>query len=516
MRNPEPNQMEAAQAIETMFMAQPLPDISNWSNGFRGWGILNKVMDAKRNSPQLGIFIAEAGVAENRIFGWAALFILLAALSGFLAVIKFGNSLVLIAIALIFLAAALYRFMTWFLNKDLKIEIYREGFMLRKAGQEHMVYWQDIEHVKEQWQKSVHHGILYLYWHKIEIFRRNGAKLEMNRSFEKIEEMGRWIQFAVADYLLPAHLERLKNNEDCDFGAFTINRFGIRHKGKIFLPWEEVKSIDVHSVGQTTLKVQGLNGGKWSSVWATENGGAVRNLTLFLNLSYWFINSACQPVADATNTSNPSPKVDSGDVYYRLLITKREAQEGIQKVFWVGMPLHERELIVKIPTGTQPGTAYRFPDYGRANAENGKPGTLIVEVFIEKITLLQKRLLEMQMLAGVLILMGGMIWLMIGSSLDLLSSILLSAVIGGIAGFLISIRQRLTGLIAGAIGGAICFILQFIYILFMYVVFSRESFWNYEIVLVLVISALPGIGIYKLLQKLSAKKLMEAQQIIRV
>ncbi len=510
MRNPEVNQMETARAIESMFRAQPLPDISNWSNGFRGWGILNKVMDAKSNSPQLGIFIAESGIAENRIFGWAALFILLAALSGVLVVVEFTNSLALIAIALFFLAAALYRLTTWFLNKDLKIEIFREGFILRKAGQEHMGYWRDIEYVKEQWQKTVYQGIIHIYRHKIEIFRRNGTKLEMDRSIEKIEEMGRWIQLAVADYLLPDYIELLKNNEDCDFGAFTINRFGIRHKGNIFLPWEQVKSIDVHSIGQTTLRVQGPNGAKWSSAWATENGGAMKNITLFLNLSYWFINSARQPVADSTNSSNASQKVDSGDVYYQLPITKREAQAGTQKVFWVGTPLHERELVIRIPTGTQTGTTYRFPDYGRANPDNGKSGTLIIEVFVENITPLQKRLQEMQIFAGILILMGGMIWLMIGSSLDLLSSILLSIMIGGIGGFLISIRQRLAGLIAGAIGGAICFILQFIYLLFMYIVFGRESFWNYEMVLVLLISALPGIGIYKLLQKLTAKKQMEA------
>jgi hypothetical protein len=41
-------------------------------------------------------------------------------------------------------------------------------------------------------------------------------------------------------------------------------------------------------------------------------------------------------------------------------------------------------------------------------------------------------------------------------------------------------------------------------------VFGGESFWNYEMVLVLLISALPGLGIYKLLQKFTAKKSMQA------
>ena len=509
MRNPEVNQVNTARAMESMFRAQPLPDISSWSSGFRGWGMLKKHMDAQRNSPQLGIFLADSGIAENRIFSWAALFILLAAGFGFLGVVEFRNSPGLIAIALAFLAATLYRFTTWFLNKDLKLEIFREGLILKKAGQEHTVYWRDIEYVKERWQKTVYQGIIHLYMHKIEIVRRNGTKLEMDRSLEKIEEMGRWIQLAVADNLLPAHIERLQNNEVCDFGAFTINRFGIQHKDKGFLPWEQITSIDVRSIGQTTLSVQALNASKWSSAWARENGSALKNMILFLNLSYWFISSARQPVADSANSSNASQSGDTGDVHYQLPITKREAQEGTQKSFWVGTSRQERELIVKIPTGTLPGTTYRFPDYGRPNGNNGKPGTLIVEVLVEKITSLQKRWLEMQVFAGLLILMGGMIWLMIGSSFDLLTNLLLSILIGGFGATLVSVRQRLAGLIAGVIGGAICFILQFLYLLFMYIVFGRESFWNYEMVVVLLISALPGIGIYKLLQKYTARKHME-------
>ena len=508
MQSPNIKQASLTRTIESTFKAQPLPEISHSSNGFRGWGILNKVVDAKRNSPQLGIFIAESGVAENRIFGWAALFILLAALSGFLVLIKFFDSPAMIVIALGFLAAALYRLTTWFLNKDLKIEIFREGFLLRKAGEEHSVYWRDIEYVKEQWQKTVYQGIIHIYRHKVEIFRSNGTKLELDRSFDKIEALGRWIQLAVTDHLAPQYIERLKNNEDCDFGAFTVSRFGIRHKGNQFLPWEDVKSIDVYSVGQTTLKVQTLNGGKWKPAWATENGGAVKNLTLFLNLSSWFINMARQPVAP--DSSHASQGSASGDVYYRLPLTKREAQEGTQKVFWVGLPKQERELTVKTPAGTQPGTTYHFLDYGRANPDNGKTGILIIEVFIETITPAQKRFEQIQMYVGLLILFGGMIWLVMQSSLDVLIGILLSIVFGGVGGFLISIRQRLAGLIAGAIGGAICFILQLIYFLFMYIAFGRESFWNYEIVFVLLISALPGFGIYKLLQKFTMKAQMRA------
>ena len=495
---PDKPQAELKPSISVLDQGLPLPDISKWSNGFRSWGILTKLENGKRNSPKLGIFIAESGVAENRIFGWAGLFIFLAVLSGFLARTAFDNSLVMIGIAICFLIAALYRLMAWYLSKDLKIEIYREGFLYRKDGQEHTVYWREIEYVTEKWEKMVYQGIIHIYTHKVEIFRTNGTKLEMNRSLQKIEEMGRCIQLAVADALLPAYVDRLTINADCDFGVFTINRNGIKYKGS-FLPWKMVQSIEVHSIGRTTLKVQAMDGSKWRP-WATENGGSLKNLQLFLSLSTWFINAARMPQSNLNMLKEP----DNGDVIYRVFLTKKEAQTGIQKTFYIGTSLQERELFVKIPPGTPPGTAYRFPDYGRLTA-NGHYGMLTVETVVEQITPAQKRWQETQLFFGLVILMGGLMWLGFFSSLDPISSIILSALVGGVGGALVSYRQRLVGILAGTIGGVISFVLQFLYYIMMYIMFGRESFWNYESVLVFFVSVLPGFGLYKLLQKWMAK-----------
>ncbi|MFT3893996.1 MAG: hypothetical protein QM730_20395 [Anaerolineales bacterium] len=472
----------------------PLPPIARWSNGFRSWGILSKLEDGKRNSSKLGVFIAESGVAENRIFGWAGLFIFLAVLSGVLASVAFDNSPVAIGIAVCFLVAALYRLGTWYLSKDLKIEIYRDGFFYRKDGQEHTVYWREIEYMTEKWEKMVYQGIIHIYTHKVEIFRTNGTKLELNRSLQKIEEMGRYIQLAVADTLLPTYVDRLKMNADCDFGVFTINRSGIKYKGD-FLPWRMIRSIEVLSVGRTTLKIQAIDGSKWRA-WATENGGSLKNLQLFLHLSNWFINVARIPPENLNVQEEP----DNGDIIYRLFLTKKEAQTGIQKTFYVGTSLQERELTVKIPPGTPAGTTYRFPDHGRS-AANGHFGTLTVETVVEQVTPAQKKWEQTQILLGIIILMGGLIWLGFWSPLDPISNIVLAALCGGVGGALLSIRQRMVGVLSGVIGGAISFILQFAYYVAMYILFGREGFWNYESVLVLFVSALPGYGLYKLLQK---------------
>jgi hypothetical protein len=124
---------------------------------------------------------------------------------------------------------------------------------------------------------------------------------------------------------------------------------------------------------------------------------------------------------------------------------------------------------------------------------------------VEQVTAAQKRWQEFQILLGIIILGGGLMWLGFWSTLDLLTSLVLSLVIGGLGGVLIAIQHRFIGAISGSIGAAVSFILQVIYFEFMYIAFGRESFWNYEAVLVLFLSALPGYGLYVLLKKLTAK-----------
>ena len=110
------------------------------------------------------------------------------------------------------------------------------------------------------------------------------------------------------------------------------------------------------------------------------------------------------------------------------------------------------------------------------------------------------------MVAGIILFVLGMMWLSFWSTLDLITNVILAAVIGGLGGTLMSIRQRWAGLISGAIGGVISYSIQTIYYILMYLFFGRESFWNYEMFIVLAISVLPAIGLYALITKKRSKK----------
>jgi len=479
----------------------PLPDITRWSNGFRGWSIVEKTGKVDGTSSQLGLLIYDSQVATNRVFGWAAVFILLAVLFGFLITVDFGSPFVLAGISLIFLAVAAYRIIVWYDQKDLKAEIYREGFILEKDGRKDAVYWSDVEYIKEDWLKQVYQEIIRIYKHKVEIYRSNGEKLEMDRSLDKIEQVGRLIQFAVADTLLPATIDQLAAGQFCDFGAFSISRQGIRHKNGSFLSWQEVQSLEVGTIGQTTIRIRKVDGSKKGKSWATEPGKAFKNLQLFLGLSRWFFNAAHRPVDARMEAAPASRQADDGDVHYRLPVTKAEARDGVQKTFFVGTSRNERQLVVKVPAGVQPGTLYRFPGYGIVAQGNSTAGILTVEVLVERVTPLQRRWLQTQLLAGIVILMGGLMWLGFWSSLSLVSTIVLALLIGGMGGVLVSIPRRGIGAVSGAIGAVISVILQVLYYEIMYFFYGRESFWNYESVLVFFVSALPGYGLYLLLKK---------------
>jgi hypothetical protein len=493
------DRVEVKSITNSKYRAQPVPDISKWSNGFARWSILDTFVETENPDPKLGILITEARIDTKRIFGWASFFILLAMLFGALVINDPAEFFLFGIVALVLLGAAIYRIVTWYLNRDLQVRIFRAGSTLRKDGKTQVVFWSEIEYVKEAWQKRVYHGIVHIKTHKIEIFKKNGEKLELDRSFEKIEEVGRLIQLAVADHLLAASVDTLKNNGTCDFGSFTINQFGITQMD--FLPWNEVKSLDVHTVGQTIIAVQTFANNKRGTTWASKNGATLKNLHLFLSLSYWFI------YASSRNETPLESDTDNGDVQYKLLLTKKEAQDGLQKTFYTGFPLQEKRLTVKIPAGVQTGTVYRFPDYGRpGNIGNGTAGTLTVEILVEKITSAQRKLQDVQLTGGWVLLLLGMTWLGFWSTLDIVSSTLLAILIGSLCGGIMSIGRRFLGIFSGAVGGALCYILQILYYEFMYIKFGRESFWNYESALVLFLSALPGIGLYILLKKIFYKK----------
>jgi hypothetical protein len=497
------------------YEAQPIPDTSTWFDSFAGWGIWRDITETDESASYipdefgLGLLLTEERIASKRILGWGSVFAVLGLVAGIIGLFYLSDLILFAIIASILWGIALYRFLPWYINRDLRVRIFREGFTVTKRGKTTITYWRDIDFVREYWHKMIIQGIFQIHNHNVNVIKSNGETVKLDLTLNHIEKIGRLIQLAAAEYLSPIMVERLKSGDKCEFGPFKIDRYGI-YKEKEFLPWEEVKSLDVNSVGSTTLHIKKESSHKLSIPWATKPGKAVPNLLLFITFTSWFIEAAKHPVSEKITFPDTIPDGSEthfqSSVNYNLSISKKEAQDGTQKTLYVGPSKRERRLVVKIPPGVKSGTVYSFPEFGRPNPKNGSPSVLDVVINVEKGQLSEK-IKEVQMFTGIILLFGGLIWLIEYSTLDLVTSVVLATLFGGTAGALISTQQRRIGVISGAIGGVISFILNILYFMFIYLQFGRDTFWYYELVIVFILSLLPGIGIYFLLNKIQKKKI---------
>ena len=395
--------------VYSKYKAQPIPDISAWFDTFAGWGIwtdLSETNEGASNFPHelgLGLLLTEERITSKRMLGWGSVFAVLGLVAGIIGIF-YPSDLVTFAIVVFILwGIALYRFIPWYINRDLRVRIFREGITVTKRGKTTVAYWRDVDFVREYWHKMIIQGIFQIHTHKVIVTKSNGETVKLDRMLNHIEKIGRLIQSAVAEHLSPIMVERLKSGDKCEFGPFTINRYGIFHKEKKFLPWEEVKSLDVNTVGSTTLYIKKEYASKVPLPWATETGKAVPNLLLFIVITSWFIKIAKQPALEKTTFPNASLEgsedhIDSS-VNYNLLISKKEARDGTQKTLYVGPSKREKGLVVNIPPGVKSGAVFSYPEYGRPNPKDGSPSVLDVVINVERGQLIEK-IEEIQMIIG--------------------------------------------------------------------------------------------------------------------
>lgn len=503
--------MISVETLKATHKPLPVPDPTAPTNAFDDWGIWTNIADSDASlaarSPEsnLGLLLIEGKVATKRMGGWTAALVVLGLVFALLANISPSNVFIPGLISLSLLGAALSRIATWILNRDLRVRIFRQGLSLRQKGKTRVVRWQEIHSVHENWQKIVIQAIIHINIHNLKLKLMNGQEIKMDLKLDKIEQIGRLIQAAVANCWLPIAIEHLAKDGTCEFGSFKINRYGIEHGAKMVLPWSEVCSLDVYTHGQTTIRINKLSRKKQPQVWKTESGGAVMNLWLFLGLARWFIDEAKKPSISApaslSSAAVPPERQNKRDEYLEISISGKEAQQGTQKIFYVGAANQERRLAVQIPAGASAGMILHYPGFGRPEPGGGPAGTLHVALKVETSSSSTSKLEGFQIVIGMLFSAFGILWLAFWSSLDPFTSTILAALIGGIGGTLIAVKKRGVGAISGASGGALCFLIQFFYFTLMYLFFGRESFWSFEVVLVLLVSLAPGIGLYAWLSK---------------
>ena len=489
----------------------PVPDPSYLSGLYTGWGIWIDPADTPENSEfsaeelDLGLMLSESGITARRLLIIGTLFSVLGPGTMMLSYVFPEAMVFFILLGVLFLGFAFYQMVRLFINKDLRLRIFREGFSLRRWEETTVIRWQNVNSVLEKWQKMVFQGIIHIHIHRITMTLDGGKELTLDRRLQEIERISRQIQNAVTQARFPGIVDQLKKGETIPFGSFSLNRHGLAYGRKKALPWKELKKIEVQRHGEISVSVHKTGQRKLSFPWVTEKGAKIPNFQLFVLLGDWFLAAATlaeKPGSQESIPSEPTRKqVPESEYTYSLVIPKKSAAEGVEMTLYVGSTKSEKHLILPIPPGVESGEQYRYPGYGPEDPASGIPTTLLIEVLVEKETPFQKNFKVIMITSGFFLSILGLLWLSFYSAWSFFPRIILASIIGGTGGALMAEGRRPLGSICGVIGGAVSLLLQEVYYIVNYLQFGRESFWNYETVLLLMVSLLPGFGLYYLLFK---------------
>jgi hypothetical protein len=507
--------METLEQVSRTHPPLPIPDSSLLSDYYSDWGVWIDPADPSQDEDfseeelDLGLMLSEYGITIKRLLITGLIFALLGPGVMLLSYTSLETAPVFIGLGALFLGGGIYRLARLFINQNLRLRIFREGFSLRTWKETVVLSWKDIESIQETWWKMIIQGIFHIHIHRVNLSLVDGNKLVLDRRLKGLGEISWRIQNAITLTKFPEAVNQLSAGESLTFGPFKLNRFGLEHKGKKALPWKDLKQLNIQRHGETTVSIRKKDQGKLSFPWAGEKGSKVPNLNLFSLLANWFlIPHDLHQVAEEEGVVPPAEGRDMSprtEYIYSLVLPKKAAMGETKRTLYVGRPKAERRLDLQIQPGEISGTKYRYPGYGPDDPVSGQPTTLMIEVLFEEKGRFQERLIETQITAGIVLILLGLMWLSFFSTLPYLTSILLAAAVGGIGGLLMSVQRRWLGLICGLIGGGVSLLLQVAYYIFNWVQFGRDRFWNYESVLILMISLLPGFGLYYWLFKRKPK-----------
>jgi hypothetical protein len=170
----------------------------------------------------------------------------------------------------------------WFIFKairerDLRVIVMNDGFVLIRGGSHQVFRWADIANV---WQAvTVHrsYGVKTGTTHRYTIQLKNGTKTVLTDTLRNVEALGNNIQEQVTKRILPQAVEALNAGQSIKFGKIQVTPHGLGN-GKELVPWNEIKGVSVN-MGYISVQKQGkiLN-------WARTSVAQTPNVLVFLSL----------------------------------------------------------------------------------------------------------------------------------------------------------------------------------------------------------------------------------------
>jgi hypothetical protein len=179
--------------------------------------------------------------------------------------------------ALLFLGGAGWVAYIIYQNRDLAVQVFTDGLIYTRNGQQQVIPWDSVTNVWQQVTKHYTNGVYTGTTHVYTIERADGFKVVCNDGLENVESLGNSIQQEITRRLLPKAIEAYNAGAVLPFGKLNISKQGIGN-GKEVVPWPEVKGVKLQKGYVTVNRV-----GKWLS-WTSTTVAQTPNFFIFLTL----------------------------------------------------------------------------------------------------------------------------------------------------------------------------------------------------------------------------------------
>ena len=172
---------------------------------------------------------------------------------------------------------ALFLIYLWWRSGKTEVRAYERGIVYIAKGSVRVFRWADIDEV---YQRSVRwriHFVPIRTVHRFILVTTDG-RVVLDRSIQNVGDLGQYVQEQTFGTKMPAAIEAHTAGKMLRFGQLALKRKeGIWH-GKSFIPWQDVKSVDVKDGYIRIVKY-----GKWFA-WAKVSVATIPNHLMFLAL----------------------------------------------------------------------------------------------------------------------------------------------------------------------------------------------------------------------------------------
>ena len=142
----------------------------------------------------------------------------------------------------IFIIGAIACFVTVFVWRGARAQLFERGFVIARAGKTTSARWEDIASVTQRVVQTRYYGIPVWTSHTYNVTLTNGDRLRITDAFGKVGKLGDSIQRMSANALLPRAIAAYHSGALLPFGALNVSQAGISN-GKETLPWSDLNQL---------------------------------------------------------------------------------------------------------------------------------------------------------------------------------------------------------------------------------------------------------------------------------